>query len=345
MARPSDAPRPGELPELSTEHRRLLQDLLAGKRPALARAISLVENARAETPAILDALHARIGRAHRVGVTGPPGAGKSTLTATLIERLRARGETVGVVAVDPTSPFSGGAVLGDRIRMASVATDPGVFIRSTASRGAIGGLALTTHEVADVMDAFGFDRIFIETVGVGQAELDIAGAADTTVVLLVPESGDSVQAMKAGLMEIADVFVVNKADRPGADRVARDLELMLHLRSGQPLGAPDAGDADPARAWPIPVYRAVAPSGEGVDAILAALDRHVAWLEASGERARRRRARIERRVREAVSRALERVVWKEHGGEAELERMLPDLDAGTLSPYQAAARIVRAVRG
>ncbi len=210
----------------------LLEAFREGRRGALARAISVVEDERPGFEALLHTLYPQAGRAQRIGITGPPGAGKSTLTADLIEAYRKRGETVGVVAVDPTSPFTGGALLGDRIRMNDVGLDEGVFIRSMATRGSLGGLAVTTKEVADVMDAFGFDRIIMETVGVGQSELDVAGAADTTVVVLVPESGDSVQALKAGLMEIADLFVVNKADRPGGQRLARDIEMMLHLREG-----------------------------------------------------------------------------------------------------------------
>ena len=223
------------MPETPTNDT-LLTDFLAGKRTALARAISVVENQRAGFEEMLAALHERLGRAQRIGITGPPGAGKSTLTSALVQGFRQRAETVAVVAVDPTSPFTGGALLGDRIRMNEVALDPGVFIRSMATRGSLGGLAVTTKEVADVLDAFGFDRVLMETVGVGQSELDIAAAADTTVVMLVPESGDSIQAMKAGLMEIADIFVINKADRPGAERLAREVEMMLHLRSGKALG-------------------------------------------------------------------------------------------------------------
>jgi LAO/AO transport system kinase len=220
---------------VSTDQRRLLDDFTAGKKPALARVVSIVENHRDGFDTLLATLHERIGKGRRVGVTGPPGAGKSTLTAALVATYRKAGLTVGVIAVDPTSPFTGGALLGDRIRMESVALDPGVFIRSMATRGSLGGLAEATGEVADVLDAFGTDRIIIETVGVGQSELDVSRNADSTVVVLVPESGDSIQTLKAGLMEIADIFVVNKADRPGADRFRNELELMLGLRSGETL--------------------------------------------------------------------------------------------------------------
>jgi LAO/AO transport system kinase len=399
-----------EVGELTPAQQTLLADFRAGKRPALARLISLVENNRPGFQALLHSLHGQVGRAHRIGVTGPPGAGKSTLTSALISRYRARGETVGVVAVDPTSPFTGGALLGDRIRMAEMSTDPGVFIRSMATRGSLGGLAITTNEVADVLDAFGFDRLLIETVGVGQSELDIAGAADSTVVLLVPESGDSVQAMKAGLMEISDLFVVNKADRPGAERLALELELMLHLRAGQAMrnvpahhgvsfksasgSGPPSGSGDhavtgrnprshavtpqpsdraaarglsgtdsgagsetesdagadggagvAAATWEIPVLRTTAETGDGVDELLVALDRHAAWLEATAERSRRRRDRLATRVREAVARGVMQVAWLERGGRDILQESLPALEAGTLTPYQVAARIVRAAAG
>lgn len=339
-----------------------IDDLLAGiregKRYALARAISLVENERPGFEALLHELYTATGKGRRVGITGPPGAGKSTLTTQLALAYRERGETVGVVAVDPSSPFTGGALLGDRIRMNQVSTDPGVFIRSMAARGAVGGLALSSREVADVMDAYGFQQILTETVGVGQSELEVAGATDTTVVVLVPESGDSIQAMKAGLMEIADVFVVNKADRPGADRLVQELEVMLHMRLGEAVGGAGhhgarMGVGAKARererervaeegAWPIPVLRVVAQDGEGVDALIETLDRHAGYLEASGELRRRRERRVEERVRALVEREVRRRVWDGGEGERLLLQARPALAAGTASPYAVAAAIVAA---
>ena len=359
-------------------HTDLLENLRSGKRAALARAISVVENERAGFEALLEAIHPSLGHAHRIGITGPPGAGKSTLTSALIALYRARGERVGVVAIDPTSPFTGGALLGDRIRMNDVALDAGVFIRSMATRGSLGGLALSTREVADVMDAFGFDRVIIETVGVGQSELDIAAAADSTVVVLVPESGDSIQAMKAGLMEAADLFVVNKADRPGAQRVAKEVEMMIHFRAGQTMrntpahhgvdlkrmatagadarvgGAetrktpsplvprPEQGESVPGELpWPIPVLQTVAETGKDVDALIVTLDAHRAWLDESGELSRRRRGRMSGRVREVVRRRLMERVWRDGPGQAILQESLSELESGATTPYQVAARIVR----
>jgi LAO/AO transport system kinase len=299
-------------------------------------------------------------RAARVGLTGPPGAGKSSLVAALATAYRARDEEVGVVAVDPTSPYSGGALLGDRIRMNDLATDPGMFIRSMATRGSLGGLATTTREVIDLMDTFGFPRVLIETVGVGQTELQITGAADTVVVVLVPESGDAIQAMKAGLMEIADIFVVNKADRPGADRLLKELSMALHLRAGEAMRdipahhgvalgreVREQGDGprkprrwEPPEGWKIPVLKTVAHAGEGIDALLDAIDRHRVHLEESGELEHRRLARAEERVRDVVERDLRRRVWADSRSGSALRAGLEAIVRGEETPYSVATSIV-----
>jgi LAO/AO transport system kinase len=355
--------------ELSVAQRELLDRFRARQRAALARVISIVENQREGFHAVLHELHTGVGDARLIGITGPPGAGKSTITAALIERFRGRGQTVGVIAVDPTSPYTGGALLGDRIRMNEVAKDDGVFIRSMATRGALGGLAAATREVIDVVAAYGFDVILVETVGVGQSELDIAAAADSTVVVLVPESGDSIQTMKAGLMEAADLFVVNKADRPGAPRLAREVELMLHLRLGDAMknipahhgvqlkrtttstststseGASKSKSSEGGEGWSIPVLLTTAETGEGVDELVGRLDGHAAWLAASGELTRRRRARLEERVRDAVKQQLLVRTWREGPGAELLAASMAELERGTTTPYEVAARIVRASAG
>ena len=340
----------------------LLDGLRAGRMPALARAISMVENAREGYEDLLSAVHAQVGRAHRIGITGPPGAGKSTLVEGLVKAYRERGQTVAVVAVDPTSPFSGGALLGDRIRMESVTLDPGVYIRSMATRGALGGLATTTREVCDVVDAFGFHRIIVETVGVGQSELEIAATADSAILVLVPESGDGVQALKAGVMEIADIYVVNKADRPGADRVRQEVEVMLGIRQGNAyrhvgahqgrsdghkVGRPQsptvqssARAGSGAEGWAPPVLLTVALSGQGVAETVNAIEAHGTYLSQSGELAKRRRTRLERHTREVVDRTVRQLVWHAGAGEAKLAEGLEHVARGEASPYQLAKEIV-----
>jgi LAO/AO transport system kinase len=342
----------------------LLEQFRAGKPAALARAVSIVENHRAGFEQVLAHQHTLLGRARRIGITGPPGAGKSTLTTRLARHYRTRALRVGIVAVDPTSPFTGGALLGDRIRMEEVALDPGVFIRSMATRGSLGGLATATREVCDVLDGFGMDVILIETVGVGQSELDVSRAADSTLVVLVPESGDSIQTLKAGVMEIADVFTVNKADRPGADRLRNDIELMLGLRAGATMkdvpahhgvdlrSAPDRDalrDAmNPARAaraaareeapaqWTPPVLRTIAAQGEGIDEVADALERHFRYLESSGELRTRRRARLRERVMEIVEQQVRERLWRDADTMTWLDAQLDALEAGTLVPFAAA---------
>ena len=305
----------------------LIDRMLGGDRVALARLMTLVENRAPGLPALMSRLHPHTGGAHVIGVTGPPGAGKSTLTDRITARLRAAGHRVGIVAVDPTSPFSGGAVLGDRIRMQAHFLDPGVFIRSLASRGSHGGVARATRDVIRLLDAFGMDRILVETVGVGQTELDVMRLADTTVVVLVPEAGDAVQVMKAGLLEIADVFLVNKADRDGAERMRSELAQMLHLR--------------PAAAWSIPVLLTQAATDGGTAAVLDALEQHRAFLAADPERARRERRRREGELIDILDEELRRRLERGLGGAPDgVGPLLEAVRGGDLDPYTAAQRIL-----
>jgi LAO/AO transport system kinase len=303
----------------------LAQSLLAGNRRALARGITLAETGGAEARDLLRALYPHTGRAHIVGVTGAPGVGKSTLVSALVDEWRRRGRTVGVVAVDPTSPFSGGAILGDRIRMQSHGGDAGVFIRSMASRGRLGGIARATGDAVALIDAAGFDVAIVETVGAGQAEVEIASAAHTTLVIEVPGMGDDVQAIKAGILEIADIFVVNKADREGAEATMRQLRSMLHL-----------GEA-PQDGWMPPVLKAVAMRGEGMAQIVDAAERHMQHLRANGHLAERLRARAAHELRLAIQEAaLERARASGEGWDALVERI-----AGRAAdPYTAAAMLL-----
>lgn len=309
---------------MDTAHQ-LLGPLRQGHPRALARAISWMENGHPEARALMASLWPHLGRATILGLTGSPGAGKSTLTDQLARTLRAEGQRVGILAVDPTSPFSGGAILGDRIRMQRIAADPGIFIRSMATRGALGGLARATQDAIDLLDAAGFDTVIVETVGVGQDEVDVVSCVHSCCVVLVPGMGDEIQAIKAGIMEVADLFVINKADRDGADQVEREIEAMKSLAS--------------ARDWDPPVLRTVAAQGEGVAALLDAIRAHGAWLRTHGGLARKARERARLRFESLLAEAAVRRV-KAQAGPDRLEAAVRAIAEGRTDPYAAVAGIL-----
>lgn len=299
----------------------------AGDPRALARLVSLVENAAPQLRPILAAITPLTGQARVIGLTGSPGVGKSTVTGALVAAYRARGLRVGVLAVDPTSPFSGGALLGDRVRMQEHATDEGVFIRSMASRGHLGGLSWATPQAVRLLDGAGFELILIETVGVGQAEVEIASLADSTLVVVAPGMGDSVQAAKAGILEIADIFAVNKIDRPGAQEAIRDLRSMLAMARYS------------EQEWRPPIVAISATTGEGVDELVGRLDKHWAWLAESGERDSRRKARAHEEVSAIAVTAL-RARMGGLPGDSRLDELAGLVARGQLDPYSAADQLI-----
>jgi LAO/AO transport system kinase len=319
-SRPSTRRAAVDVPELVEQAR-------AGRARAVGRLISLVEDESPLLREVMAGLAPYAGRAHVIGITGAPGVGKSTSTSALVTALRATGKRVGVLAVDPSSPFSGGALLGDRVRMSDHATDPGVFIRSMASRGHLGGLAWSTPQALRVLDAAGFDVVVVETVGVGQSEVEVARTADTTVVLLAPGMGDGIQAAKAGILEIGDVYVVNKADREGAATVRRDLRNMLGLTER------------PADSWRPPVLLMSAQLGDGVAEVVTKLEEHHEWAASTGALQRRRVRRAKDEV-EAIAVTALRRRWTGVSDRTELDELAEQVVAGELDPYAAADRLL-----
>lgn len=305
----------------------LLERFRKRDKKALARAITLVENQTPEAVPLLERLFPHTGRALRIGVTGPPGVGKSTLVGGLVTKLRRHGPTVGIIAVDPTSSFSGGALLGDRVRMGEVAASDGVFVRSMASRGSTGGLSAAAHGAAELMDAFGLEWVFLETVGVGQLELEVADSADVTVVVLMPGSGDAVQAMKAGLMEIGDIFVVNKADRQGAEFLVDDIEMIFELTMKDEADRP-------------PVVKTVATTGEGVGQLLGTIRHAADEMKANGTLEERRKLRIANQVTSMVERELLKRIWERRDLDSRVAHVTEEVFNRRATPYAVARRIL-----
>lgn len=306
----------------------LVQRLLKGDRRAVARIITLIENNAPEKETLLSELFPHTGRAFILGVTGSPGAGKSSLVDLMTAYFRKQGLTIGIIAVDPTSPFSGGAILGDRIRMQEHALDKGVFIRSMGTRGSLGGLARATKEAIKVLDAYSRDIILVETVGVGQSELDIMGIADTTMVVLNPGTGDSIQTIKAGIMEIADIFVVNKCDRDGADKTAAEVNSMLDLGHGQNPN------------WRPPVVMTSTLDGRGIPELLAAIEKHREFANSSGDFANRRAQQLKAEVAETVEHYLKVMLWNKIQANGEMTKILEDVADRKTNPYDIARRIL-----
>lgn len=309
----------------------LIDRLRAGDARSVSRLITLVENQAPEKAQVMASLFPYTGRAIIAGITGSPGVGKSSLTDRLIAHARDKGLTVGIIAVDPSSPFSGGAILGDRIRMQSRSTDPGVFIRSMASRGHLGGLSIATRDAARILDAFGKDVIIIETIGVGQSELAIAQEAQTTILVLAPGTGDSIQMMKAGIMEIGDIFVVNKADREGADQTVMEVETMLMLESSK-------------NGWRSPVIKTQAVNGEGVEELWSQIEAHGRFLSEGEVGRARRRGQLRDEMVEILTERLKNDIWHKAGQGRAMEDLLDSVEQKELDPYSAAGRLMHLIR-
>ena len=304
-----------------------VEKLFNNDRRTVARSISIVESDSKASEELLKEVYFKVGNAYRIGITGPPGAGKSTITNQLTKFYRAQNKRIGIIAVDPTSPFTGGALLGDRVRMSDIGQDEGVFIRSMATRGSLGGLSKKANDAADILDAAGYDLILMETVGVGQSELDIAEAADTTVVVLVPESGDAVQAMKAGLMEIADFFVVNKSDRPGAQQAVSALKTILMMRDHN------------ASSWMPNILTSTASENKGIAEIAEEIKRHFEFLKENNKLILKREHRTKIRIKEIVEQKIRKKLWNEIGNNS-LNSSLEKVVLGNLSPYHIADEII-----